>query len=130
MPLLQTVSKLARTSATATTLTFVLRICDHFADHRLDHSHVAIERSAQCSANESHPKVGCKPNGEERHNGSQTSEENNRFSSYPVREGSPKASNLVSGALYKIRDRDEEPIKSYTEEQASARAKAAMRIPA
>lgn len=130
MPLLQIVSTLPRISTVAITLTFMLRVCDHFADHRLDHSHVAIESSTKCSANESHPKVGCKPNGEERYNSSQTAEENNRLSSYPVRERTPKASNLVSGALYDVRDREEEPMKSYTEEQASARAKAAMRIPA
>ena len=84
MPLLQIISKAAQTVTVENTLTLMLRIGDHFADHRLDNSHVAIEGSTQCSADKSHPEIGRKPDRQERDNGSQTAEKNNGLPSYPI----------------------------------------------
>lgn len=59
------------------------------ADHGLDHTHVTIQKSADCPTEESDPEVTGKAQEKQGKHGAKAAKEKHRLTTYPIRQSAP-----------------------------------------
>lgn len=85
-------------------LTFMFRLRNQLRDHRLNHTHITIQESPNCSPSQSETYIRRKAHHNQTHNRPQTSRKQYRFSPNSIRQSTPEH---ASQGFRKCERRDE-----------------------